>query len=341
MEASMQILGFVHDKLQEQYDKKIFSFRWDMPWILEVPNNVAQLYSSGKFFSRWLGSDSVRKSYIRKRYRIQERELTQPPATVMLNLTKKTADNVSVKKTEEELLQSFKRKTRYNIRLAQKHGVEVKRNIKLLDFFVLLKETAARNSIAIHSLDYFEELQKRVLQHGNMELVCYGAYYNNILLASIIVLFYCSGIQDGHQTVSANLSPDPANATQNNNENSLSNEGVKISSLQKTGKAVYLYGASSSQHRELMPSYLLQWEAIREALKKNCLYYDLFGVSKNSVAKTRMSGLYRFKTGFSKNLWIRPCAVNFNRHDIRLRMKNRLFGGAETLRRWYYHVLRK
>ena len=44
-------------------------------------------------------------------------------------------------------------------------------------------------------------------------------------------------------------------------------------------KTWYLYGASSNQHRNLMPNYLLQWEMIRQAIQNKCDIYDFRGVS--------------------------------------------------------------
>lgn len=41
----------------------------------------------------------------------------------------------------------------------------------------------------------------------------------------------------------------------------------------------YLYGASSSQHRNLMPTYALQWEAIQLSKANGCTEYDMFGIS--------------------------------------------------------------
>jgi peptidoglycan pentaglycine glycine transferase (the first glycine) len=72
-------------------------------------------------------------------------------------------------------------------------------------------------------------------------------------------------------------------------------------------RAWYLYGASASLHRELMPTYLLQWEAIRWARSKGCWQYDLYGVPDHDQEyleanfKDRSDGLwgiYRFKRGF-------------------------------------------
>jgi lipid II:glycine glycyltransferase (peptidoglycan interpeptide bridge formation enzyme) len=41
-------------------------------------------------------------------------------------------------------------------------------------------------------------------------------------------------------------------------------------------KAWYLYGMSTQAHREKMPNYLLQWEAIRRAKAAGCQVYDLW-----------------------------------------------------------------
>lgn len=47
-------------------------------------------------------------------------------------------------------------------------------------------------------------------------------------------------------------------------------------------KIWYLYGASSNQHRNLMPNYLLQWEGIKYAISQNKDMYDFRGVSRSS-----------------------------------------------------------
>ena len=63
-------------------------------------------------------------------------------------------------------------------------------------------------------------------------------------------------------------------------------------------KAWYMYGASSSRHRELMPNYLLQWEAMRLAKRLGCAQYDLWGAPNHFDESDPMWGVYRFKTGF-------------------------------------------
>ena len=63
------------------------------------------------------------------------------------------------------------------------------------------------------------------------------------------------------------------------------------------GKAWYLYGMSRSQHREKMPTYLLQWEAIRLAKAAGCRCYDLWGAPDEFQEADPMWGVYRFKEG--------------------------------------------
>lgn len=53
-------------------------------------------------------------------------------------------------------------------------------------------------------------------------------------------------------------------------------------------KMWYLYGASSNKHRNLMSTYLLQWEMIKLAIKNNCKVYDFRGVSMEKRRTRRL-----------------------------------------------------
>jgi len=63
------------------------------------------------------------------------------------------------------------------------------------------------------------------------------------------------------------------------------------------GRAWYIYGMSRSRHREKMPNYLLQWEAMRLAKEKGCTIYDLWGAPEIFNEVDSMWGVYRFKEG--------------------------------------------
>lgn len=66
-------------------------------------------------------------------------------------------------------------------------------------------------------------------------------------------------------------------------------------------KAMYTYGASSNEYRNLMPNHLMQWEMIKWAHENNCKWYDFRGVSpkKEIDESDKLSGLNRFKEGFN------------------------------------------
>lgn len=69
----------------------------------------------------------------------------------------------------------------------------------------------------------------------------------------------------------------------------------------------YFYGASDDASRNLMPTYLLQWEAMRWSKAHGATVYDLWGIPDASEAELEeqfmqrsdgLWGVYRFKRGF-------------------------------------------
>lgn len=91
-------------------------------------------------------------------------------------------------------------------------------------------------------------------------------------------------------------------------------EGKPLAALfvaRNGNRAYYLYGASTDEERNRMPTYLLQWEAMKWAKAHGCEEYDLWGVPDEDEAtleanfETRHDGLwgvYRFKRGFGGEL---------------------------------------
>ena len=75
--------------------------------------------------------------------------------------------------------------------------------------------------------------------------------------------------------------------------------------------AAYLYGASSNEERQRMPTYALQWAAMRWAKERGCTRYDLWGVpdypkeeleAQFTERSDGLWGVYRFKRGFGGEL---------------------------------------
>ena len=63
-------------------------------------------------------------------------------------------------------------------------------------------------------------------------------------------------------------------------------------------KCWYFYGASANEHRDKMPNYLLQWEAMRWAKARGYSLYDMWGAPDEFNEGDGMWGVYQFKRGF-------------------------------------------
>ena len=99
-------------------------------------------------------------------------------------------------------------------------------------------------------------------------------------------------------------------------------EGKPLASLMvfaNGNRAWYVYGASNDQERNRMPTYLLQWEAIRWAKARGCEEYDLWGVPDENEETLEANfesrhdglwGVYRFKRGFGGQLKLAAQALD-------------------------------
>ena len=86
-----------------------------------------------------------------------------------------------------------------------------------------------------------------------------------------------------------------------------------------------------------MPSYALQWAAIRWAREQGALRYDLYGIPPDDDPRHPMHGLYRFKTGFGGAVVRRQGC-----HDVVLnRPLYALLRLPERARYFYYKSLRR
>lgn len=157
-------------------------------------------------------------------------------------------------RTKDEVFNLFKSKCRYNIRLAEKHGVVCRPYgvERLDDFCHLMQETSQRDGFAMRSKEYFEKMLLGMGEHCRL----YMCDWNNIPLSGAIAVNYA-------------------------------------------GKTCYVYGASSNEHRNLMPNYLMQWNMIQWALESKCYLYDFQGIPYYNDETHPNYGVYRFKQGFN------------------------------------------
>ncbi len=90
--------------------------------------------------------------------------------------------------TEDEWLARMKQKTRYNIRLAQKKGVEVITSSNVATFSNLMALTSERDQFGAHSQAYYQKAFDLFNPTGNCQL--FIALYEEKPLAAIMVFAY-------------------------------------------------------------------------------------------------------------------------------------------------------
>lgn len=99
----------------------------------------------------------------------------QPTKTLILDITK----------SEQELLEQMHYKTRYNIKLAEKKGILVKKDkSKFEEFWKLIKQTTKRDKFRPHPKEYY----RKMLGIPGVEL--FAAIYKDKVIAANIVVFY-------------------------------------------------------------------------------------------------------------------------------------------------------
>jgi lipid II:glycine glycyltransferase (peptidoglycan interpeptide bridge formation enzyme) len=94
------------------------------------------------------------------------------------------------------------------------------------------------------------------------------------------------------------------------------------------GQAMYLYGASSNEGRQLMPNYALQWEAIRWAKQQGARLYDFWGIPDTDEADEAMEGVYRFKRGWGGRITQFLGGHEYVYHPVMMSIVRKLLRGA-------------
>ncbi len=174
-------------------------------------------------------------------------------------------------KTEEELLKEMNQKTRYNIKVAQKHGVTVEEDDSDKAFEKYLEltwETTRRQGFYAHTKNYhrlmWETLRpKSEIVNQKPETLTahlFTAKYKGKILVTWILFVYNDTLY-------------------------------------------YPYGASSSENRETMASNLMMWEVIKFGKKLGLKKFDMWGsMGPDPDIKDPWYGFHRFKQGYGGKL---------------------------------------
>lgn len=100
-------------------------------------------------------------------------------------------------------------------------------------------------------------------------------------------------------------------------------------------RAWFVYGMSTGQHRDKMPNYLLQWEAMLSAYKKGCTVYDLWGAPDKFDESDSLYGVYRFKEGFGAEISRTIGAWDFPVNHILYRVYHQVIPRVLSITRFF------
>lgn len=163
----------------------------------------------------------------------------------------------------DELLAKMHPKTRYNIKVAQRHNIEVQSELVVTpqyglyveEVINLILQTQSRQNYRGHNKNYYRQFVDffALNNHTNdLQITIYKALYQRQLLA-------CGIMADFGKT------------------------------------RVYLFGGSSEQNKNLMAPYLMHWQAMLDSKAGGMSVYDLGG---SEVSAGGERGFTRFKQGF-------------------------------------------
>lgn len=217
-----------------------------------------------------------------KKFEVSHRHI-QPTATRIIDLTV----------SEEEILAQMKPKGRYNIGVAERHGVRVEASTDVTAFHALMVKTAMRDTFRPLPLEIYRTFLHQVT--GAFLLLAHHPETAEAV-AGII------GVQWPADTAAPSL---------------------------RAPTGIYYYGASQYEHRALMAPYLLQWHAMRRCKAAGCASYDLLGVAPPDADREHpWQGVSTFKEKFGGGVVVYPAEVRLTLKPItqRLLALKRRFG---------------
>jgi lipid II:glycine glycyltransferase (peptidoglycan interpeptide bridge formation enzyme) len=168
--------------------------------------------------------------------------------------------------SEEQLLAAMHPKTRYNIKVAERHGVTVREanmsNAVALQeditrFWNMLGQTAERDRFHTHPERYYRTMVSTLAVKGRAGCSVSLRFAELDGVAVAAGLFATFG-----------------------------------------SRVTYLHGASLASARKVMAPYALHWQVIRDAKAAGMARYDLWGVAPDDNPEHAWAGITRFKTGF-------------------------------------------
>ncbi len=276
--------------------------------LIQVPLPLGKCYWYAPFGPLWAESDKLQVTSCKFLLealegklsdaiflRIEPKNLALDPKPLALIKSKNIQPGktlvIDLSKTEEQLLAEMHPKTRYNIKLAQKHGVEVQKDLAITPAHGLyfkevveqITQTEKRQGFVGHGQMYYQGLIDffALKPQSEIKVSVYKALYQKQLLASAVMVdFSAKGYELARPKVG--LSPTIA-------------EHHDLGSASGGGTRTYLFGGSAEANKNVMAPYLLHFIAMTDAKAAGIKFYDFWGLQTSGG---KVPGFARFKLGF-------------------------------------------
>lgn len=238
--------------------------------VFQNDPNIETLTALKDFLKRWASQNKTAfirfdaTPHINKE--IGEKLFATPSQKTYLgaHLQPRAEWRISLIEQENELLEKMHEKMRYNIRLAEKKGVTVE---------------IIERDFSKHFDDFYKLLQSTAQrEHFSLHP---KSYYQHIFT-------HCDKLHNAFL----------ANAKFNNNV-------IASNFIVTFGQsAVFLFGGSDNEYRNVMAPHKTHWEAMRYAKNKGLKWYNMGGITLQGYEHKGLEGVSSFKEKFGGEIFL-------------------------------------
>ena len=210
-------------------------------------------------------------------------------------------------RTEEEIFNNFRSTVRNIIRKCQKIGIEIEEIEDNFERFSnIVSETAERKNFAVRDNEYYNLMKKEF--KDNLK----------VLIAKINLTKYLKTLTEDLQELERNFPKIKGEGKRKNHQDNINNIKLNIDKIERIKEVygekidlaasmfcinkqeiIYLYSGSKEEFLFLNAPYILQWEIIKETIKRKIPRYNFYGIEDLSDKKIKNKGVYEFKRGFN------------------------------------------
>lgn len=195
------MISFLQSKEWADFQKSLGRKIWQVDGITIIKHNLP--FGKNYLYAPRCGGNFLSDSFLKKIRKFSKEESAiffraEPQEEIskkaLNKFSFKKGRNIQPKKTlilnisqsEKDLLERMHQKTRYNIRLAEKKGIKIRKGNKknFEKFWRLLIDTAKKNKFSTHLKEYYE----KILEIPGTEL--FLAVYRDKIIAANVVLFH-------------------------------------------------------------------------------------------------------------------------------------------------------